>query len=221
MQKTVLCYGDSNTWGCQPLDGKNPGKLPLRYDENIRWPRLLQKKLGSGFYVVEEGLNGRTTNLDYHVPPDRNGKTALPVCLYSHAPIDLVILTLGGNDLKIYFGRTPEAIRDGMAELIDMVQSSSYGPDMQSPPKVLLAIQGPPMPVAEQIPDENGILLFRDSISRAKKLAELYQALAIKKQCGVIDLTDIPPSPIDGLHLDETGHKKVAERLASRLPEVI
>jgi lysophospholipase L1-like esterase len=55
--KTVLCYGDSNTWGFRP-DTKE------RFDEDTRWPGVLRNELGGGFRVVEEGLNGRTTVWD-------------------------------------------------------------------------------------------------------------------------------------------------------------
>lgn len=33
----ILCFGDSNTWGYKPDKSG-------RYDENIRWTGLLQKK---------------------------------------------------------------------------------------------------------------------------------------------------------------------------------
>ena len=105
-QKTILCYGDSNTWGFTPIDAvipiTNKKIAPIkRYNRKEKWTGRLQKLLGENYYVIEEGLNGRTTNLNYHIPPDRNGKTYLPPCLYTHAPIDLVILALGTNDLNL------------------------------------------------------------------------------------------------------------------------
>jgi len=206
-------------WGYVPVSEKN--QPVQRYGSDIRWPRLLQKELGDAFYIIEEGLNGRTTNLNYHIPPDRNGKRYLPSCLYSHAPLDLVVLALGGNDLKLYYGRQPEDIAAGMAELIDVVQASPYGVDMCSPPKVLLLIQGAPLPVAEQIVDENGICLFKDSIRRVEKLAGLYRALAAQKNCYVADLSvSGVPSSIDGLHLDEDGHRRVARQMRAEILEI-
>ena len=101
-EKTILCYGDSNTWGFVPCQ-ENYQSCTKRYSREIRWTGRLQCLLGEDFYVIEEGLNSRTTNVDYFVLPNRNGATYLPSCLYSHAPIDLVVLALGGNDLKTYF----------------------------------------------------------------------------------------------------------------------
>lgn len=210
MSKTILCYGDSNTWGYVPVRDRN--QPVARYDHQTRWPRRLQHLLGQDYYVVEEGLNGRTTNLNYHIPPDRNGKTHLPACLYSHAPLDLVVLALGGNDLKLYYGRQPEDICHGMAELIDIVQTSPYGKDMISPPEILLIGLGRPLPIAEHIVDDNGICLYKDSIRRVEKLNVLYRELAAAKNSHFLDLTgQVEPSPIDGLHLDEEGHRRVAE----------
>ena len=51
--KTVLCYGDSITWGYNPVDGS-------RFPFEQRWPGVLQARLGSSYRVIEEGLNGRT-----------------------------------------------------------------------------------------------------------------------------------------------------------------
>ncbi len=52
--KTVLCYGDSNTWGFDPETGE-------RFAPDVRWPGLLRRSLGEGYWVIEEGLGGRTT----------------------------------------------------------------------------------------------------------------------------------------------------------------
>ena len=55
--KSILCFGDSNTWGYDPA-------TKTRFSRDKRWTGLLQKYLGSEYYIVEEGLNGRTTNID-------------------------------------------------------------------------------------------------------------------------------------------------------------
>ncbi|TIN35521.1 MAG: arylesterase, partial [Mesorhizobium sp.] len=52
--KTILCYGDSLTWG---YDAGSLGRLALE----DRWPSVLKTALGDGIEVIAEGLNGRTT----------------------------------------------------------------------------------------------------------------------------------------------------------------
>jgi lysophospholipase L1-like esterase len=218
-QKTILCYGDSNTWGYVPNLAHLQTKS--RYSRKERWTGLLQTMLGEDYYVIEEGLNSRTTNLDYVVPPDRNGKTYLPPCLYSHAPIDLVVLALGGNDMKTYFDRTAEEIKNGLAELIDIIQTSEYGSEMKQAPKLLITSLLIPLPIAENHVDENGILFFKGAIKKAKALVGLYSQLAEEKNCFYLDLSnDIVPSEIDGVHLNEHGHKKCAEIMFKKIQEI-
>ena len=55
--KTVLCYGDSLTWGHIAGGG---GRHPYR----DRWPSVLEAALGPEVKVIPEGLNGRTTGYD-------------------------------------------------------------------------------------------------------------------------------------------------------------
>ena len=104
----ILCFGDSNTFGRKSVSF-NPEETPIvfsqdRFQQNERWTGVMANKLGKDYYVIEEGLCGRTTVLDDPVGGEhRNGKKYLLPCLESHAPLDLVILMLGTNDLKVKF----------------------------------------------------------------------------------------------------------------------
>ena len=49
MRKTILCYGDSNTFGYVPAGGGE------RYPEDVRWTGVLQEDLGDAYKVIEEG----------------------------------------------------------------------------------------------------------------------------------------------------------------------
>ena len=49
-QKNILCFGDSNTHG---YNSKTGG----RFTVEERWTKLLQRKLGDDYYVIEEGLS--------------------------------------------------------------------------------------------------------------------------------------------------------------------
>lgn len=218
--RTILCYGDSNTWGFVPCAENYQSDAKKRYPRDVRWTGLLQKLLGQ-YYVIEEGLNSRTTNIDHQTSPDRNGATYLPPCLYSHAPIDLVIFALGGNDLKSYFNRTPMDVCAGMAALINIVQASRYGSDMQQPPKILLLSQSIPLPIAEQYVDEAGTQVFKNLANNTRALVSLYENLAKEKNCYFMDMSqDIHPSTFDGVHLDERAHKIYAELVYKKLAEI-
>src|SRR5437867_8271019 len=108
--RSVLCYGDSNTWGCVPLDGPEP---PRRFAPDERWPGVLRRELGDGWWVVEEGLSGRTTVWDDGLEPFRNGRAFLLPTLLSHQPLDVVVVMLGTNDLKRRFGVSAREIAEG------------------------------------------------------------------------------------------------------------
>ncbi len=115
--KTILCYGDSNTWGYALSSLNFETGYCERYPREVRWTGRLQALLGKDYRVIEEGLCGRTTNVDNPRElggADSNGKTYLGPCLFSHAPIDWVILMLGGNDFKVALNRTPEEARPGL-----------------------------------------------------------------------------------------------------------
>src|SRR6185436_143967 len=96
--KTILCFGDSNTWGFIPESITEP--FWRRHAPDVRWPGVLARELGSGYSVIEEGLGGRTTVHDDPVMGNRNGSLHLPPCLESHKPLDLVVLMMGTNYLK-------------------------------------------------------------------------------------------------------------------------
>ena len=94
--KTILCYGDSNTWGYNPATTE-------RSSRDERWTGILRRELDDGYLVIEEGLNGRTTVWDDPIEGYKNGKEYLIPCLETHKPLDLVIIMLGTNDLKVRF----------------------------------------------------------------------------------------------------------------------
>jgi len=131
--KTILCYGDSNTWGAIP------GAKHERFPRKDRWPGVLQHLLGNGYYVIEEGLSGRTTVLEDVFEEGRNGKQLLLPCLRTHKPIDFVLLMLGSNDLKARYAMTPFDISKAVGVLVTMIQQSQSGLNNCSPNILLIA----------------------------------------------------------------------------------
>ena len=99
----VLAFGDSNTWGATPATGERLGK-------SVRWPGVMAAALGSAYEVIEEGMRGRTIAFDDPEEAGRNGLVYFPPCLKSHAPVDLVVVSLGCNDCKARFAASLETI---------------------------------------------------------------------------------------------------------------
>src|SRR3954451_4104625 len=128
---SVLCYGDSNTWGYIP------GKAQ-RFSWHQRWTGLLQQRLGESYRISEEGLNGRTTIWTDPLAEYRNGKHLNTPVLETHKPVDIVVLMLGLNDLKAKFSATPYDIGRGAASLLSIIRTAAAGPEGQSPQVLLI-----------------------------------------------------------------------------------
>ena len=130
--KTIVCYGDSNTWGYDPVSQD-------RLSITQRWTGVLAQELGAGYRVIEEGLGGRTTVWDDPIEGYKNGKGYLIPCLETHKPIDLIIIMLGTNDLKKRFSVSAYDIANGAGVLVDVVQKSASGPRGAVPQILLMA----------------------------------------------------------------------------------
>lgn len=202
----ILCYGDSNTWG------DTPNGRP-RYAANVRWPGKLQGLLGDGFEIIEEGLCGRTTDMDDPKEEGRNGKTYLLPCLNTHKPINLFILMLGSNDLKERYDKNPDDIARSIDGLIKVVKKAGAGPRGKSP-KILII--SPPLVVRSILP----VLGMKGAVEKSKKLGPKYNEVAKGNDCLFIDISKyVEPSRIDGSHLSGDSHRKIAEVLAQMIRE--
>ena len=217
--KNILCFGDSNTWGFVP-GAFDPGTLYMkRYSIRERWPGLLRNILGEDFHIIEEGLNGRTTNVEYPDLPGRSGTSYILPCLYSHSPLDLVILNIGINDIKVIFDRSMMEISKGMAEIIDLIRSTSYGPDMQGQPQILLL--SPSALTDEGYIDQNNESAFKGGMEKSLLFNDYYEKIALERDCHYVDLQAVVSySKTDGLHYDKRGHAVVASIVASKINEI-
>lgn len=193
--KNILCYGDSLTWGYNP---EGPG----RHAYADRWPSVLQERLGDRARVIAEGLNGRTTAYDdWLAGADRNGARILPTLLATHAPLDLVVVLLGTNDMKPFICGKAIGAKQGMQRLVDIIRRHDYPMD-QAPPTILL-VSPPPLCETE---NSDFAAVFDGGIAESRKLAPLYAQLANDTGCAFFDAGSVAKtSPLDGVHLDAEG----------------
>ena len=204
--RTVLSYGDSNTWGYEPATGK-------RFPEDARWPGVLARELGEGFRVIEEALNGRTTVRDDPVEEYKNGKDYLRPCLESHAPLDVVILALGVNDLKARFFASASDVADGAGVLVSIVQRSGAAPNGGSPTVLLVA--PPPVGVLTEL-----ALMFAGAEEKSRGFSRQYRRVAKKYGCVLLDAGEVVrASDRDGIHLEAGEHRKLGEAMAASVKE--
>ncbi len=214
--KTVLCYGDSNTWGYDPAN-KGGGAPHNRFGVHERWAGILRDQLGDEYWVVEEGLNGRTT-----VWPDavegvyKNGMDTLMAILESHFPLDLVIIMLGSNDLKMRYSVPAHDIADSAGMLVDVVQRSRFGPN-NTPPQVLLMCP----PTLGTLP-ERFIEMFAGGTEKSRQLSKWYKKVADQYGCHFLDAGAIVvSSSLDGLHLDKGEHVKLGHAVAAEVRKIL
>lgn len=210
--KTILCFGDSNTWGYNPVTGERLGP-------DIRWPGVLKMELGEDYVVIEEGLNGRTTvwNDPLH-GGFKNGKEYLIPCLATHKPLDLVILFLGTNDLKSRFSLTASEITSGIRVLLDLIVKSGSGID-ENPPKILLI--APPL-IGELSPYSRFSEEFEESREKSKKLGAYFKQAAEEYNCEFLNASKIvQASAVDGIHLEADEHLKLGHAMKNKVLEII
>lgn len=209
--KSVLCFGDSNTWGAATAPRPDG-----RYAAGERWPGVLRHELGADWTVIEEGLSGRTT---VHADPVEgrwlDGSVYLPPCLRSHAPLDSIVIMLGTNDLKMRFSVPPGDIAAGIGVLLSTVAQAQAGPGGRCPDMLVVC---PPPILADhgERPDLAG--MFAGGRDKSLRLAPLYAAVAEEHGAAFLDAgTLIASSSYDGIHLDTGAHRTLGRAVAEAL----
>ncbi len=197
--KRILCFGDSNTYGYIP-NGIG------RYGENIRWTGRLQKKLSSEAIVIEEGLCGRTTVFDDALRKGRRGIEILPILLESHNPLDVVIVMLGTNDCKKVYGASANVIGRGIEQIVQQIKTAL-------PQTKILLVS--PIWLGENVwKTEYDPEFSIESVEISKGLRSVYKEIAKKYNCSFLAASEVAyPSEADQEHLDENGHKELANAI--------
>ena len=198
--KNILCFGDSNTWGYNP-------RTKERFPWGVRWTSRLQEKLDeNNFHIIEQGLCGRTTVFEDETRPDRNGAITLEEIFSETNDIDSVILMLGTNDCKTYFGNTEIDITNGVEKCLDLVLQHI------APENVLLVS---PIILGDDVwRDEFDPEFNRNSVVVSKKLKEQYEKLAKEKNVHFLAASEFAvPSVSDQEHMDEIGHSDLANAI--------
>jgi lysophospholipase L1-like esterase len=206
--RTILCFGDSNTYGAVPTLART-GRH--RFAPERRWPGVMRRQLGIGWQVVEEGHPSRTTLRDDPIEgAHKNGLRALPVCLESHMPVDLVILMLGTNDLKQRFGASASDIAESIEVLVRAIQKSEAGPG-GSQPAVLVAAPAP-MQEVDWLAE-----MFAGGAAKSQELPALIADVAKRTGSAFLDASAfVESSVVDGIHFDSDAHRVLGLEFARR-----
>ena len=204
----ILCYGDSNTWGCATAPRPDG-----RYADHERWPCVMGAVLGKDWTVIEEGLNGRTT---VHADPIEgmwlDGSSTFTPILRSHMPLDAVAIMLGTNDLKARFSVGPFDIASGIGVLLRQLQRAEAGRNAGVPKAIVVC--PPPILAAYGAFDFFGEMLTGGH-EKSLRLAPYYRTTAAELGAAFLDAGSvIKSSAYDGIHLDPDMQDRLGKAIA-------
>lgn len=196
MNRRILCFGDSNTYGYDPRS-----YLGGRYPETVRWTGILNA--GPDWEILNRGENGR------EIPRRPRELERAREIVARAGRLDGLIVMLGGNDLL----QDPALSAEGAAgRMARFLQALAENPDTAGI-KTLLAAP-PPMRPGAWVSDPN-------LIAQSGRLAGCYQALA--RRLG-IDFVNSGAWDIglafDGVHFSQEGHRAFARRMGAVLAQL-
>ena len=209
--KNILCYGDSNTWGYTPGTGE-------RYAPDVRWTGVLSRELGDGWCIHEEGMNARTTVYD---DPGRfwlNGMDGLAIAMITQKPLDLLILSLGTNDLQYTNARGAARGIQRLAELAKTIQAA---PQSTLPfPNGLRILIVSPIALGHELTDDP-FALAGGKYEEARQFPVLFAHAAEMADADFLDASlYAQPSHVDGVHMEPESHLALGKAIAKKVREM-
>lgn len=198
--KRILCYGDSNTWGYISGVGKRHGK-------DVRFTGVLQSLLGENYEVIEEGLRGRNLGHDFVLDErgNLNGARFFSQCVFTHDPLDFVVIMLGTNDLDEMFDCTTKHCAQILKEQYIDVINHKIGTSLLKKPKIIV--------VAPSVMSLNAGILKDDAVSKkSETFNDDYERVAMQTGSLFVGNSGLETGP-DGIHLNEKSHRLLAEKL--------
>lgn len=197
--KTILIYGDSNTWGRDPVNG--------RYRTSSHWSSILQGLLGADYEVFPSGLGGRIAGRHDQEDPFLNGKDYYELIYRTIAPpLDIIIVALGTNDIKEHYGLNGDEI---VEDLLWYKRKTSELADKykHNPAKLLYIL--PPNFIDKDLKIHRSEPL-RLEINKKMKRSGQY----------LVEINDLELSK-DGVHFSEADHTKMAQRVKAKVMEML
>ena len=209
-RKHILCFGDSNTWGYDAATGG-------RFDDDTRWTMQLSKRLGEKYYVIEEGLSGRTTCFEDPLNEGLSGLSVLAPILQSHAPLDLLVLMLGTNDCKQRFAATPVNIKDGLACLVKKARQLDV---WRTESRILIVA---PIIMDQRLyssPNAGG--MGEGCVEKSRLLPSLFREAARDMDCAFLDCNPyVTTAEGDYMHFDPGSNRRFAQALEEKIRELL
>ena len=184
----------------------------------MRWTGVLQQELGAEYRIIEEGMNARTTAYEDPWSYWRNGKDALPGCLVSQKPLDLLIISLGTNDLKFTgaFGAMKGA--ETLISVANMVQNKKES-SLVFPEGVKILVVSP-IELGEGI-DSQIDSVFCGKVEESRKFSAYFERMCDRNNVYFLDAAKYAkPSLTDNIHMEPESHAALAKAIADKVREI-
>ncbi len=196
MNKQILFYGDSNTYGYDPR-----GFFGGRYPAEHRWTDILAEDLRDTWEVYAEGRNGRMIPTAPEYPEVKR-------VIEAHNPLHIFAVMLGTND--ILFGN-----RSGISlptkNMGEFLQFLSSLPTIAAGKTKILLIAPVPIQSAGDPVYQEFANLSQNLVTAYKDLSETHNTLFLDTSGWGVELA------YDGVHFTEAGSHVFAEKMGTYL----
>lgn len=204
--KKILVYGDSNTWGDNFITGK-------RIADEKQWVNILRNKYNKEYMFLQEGLPGRLAGNEEIAKQYKNGQDTFISTFRTNAPIDIIIISLGTNDLQLKYNKTSKKIIDDLLWYKEKLEESFNDEEDRKKyfnnkmPKIIYIL---PINFDYQV---NAKDIFNSECERKRQeIIEYFK----NQNINIIITNDIELFE-DGIHLSYEGHEKMARLVEKEL----
>lgn len=205
--KKVLVYGDSNVWGDNFLTGE-------RISDDKQWVKILQNKLKNEYIFFQEGLPGRIAGCEEKEKTYKNGKDNFISTFRTNAPVDIVIIALGTNDLQMKYKKSSKSIINDLLWYEKQLEQSYE--DLEDRKKYFVNGKMPRiiyiLPVNFDYKVNASVIFDEQSEQKRQEIIDYFS----KNKKDVITSNDMNLFD-DGIHLNFDGHKKLANMVEKEL----
>ncbi len=196
----ILCFGDSNTWGHNPIDCSRLEKP---------WSRVLSAIL-SDCEIIEDGVCGRTTSYDFPGEEGKNGIVSFNEYIEAGNGADLLVVMLGTNDTLNYFKKNAKESADNLREYIRLWKER-FGTKV-------LVISPVHITNCALRHDTFSQLYSHDSVVTSHQFAAEYEKMANEEGVEFLDASlYAEPDSADGIHLSPEAHEFLAKAVADKI----
>ncbi len=208
--KKILVYGDSNTWGDNFITG-------MRIPDDKQWVNILRKKYKDKYIFLQEGLPGRIAGSEEVAKKYKNGKDTFISTFRVNAPIDILIISLGTNDLQIKYNKSSKQIIQDLnwyreqleTSFDDLEDRKKYFKNNKLPEIIYI------LPINFDYQDCASVIFDEASEKKRQDIIEYFKQ---EKGIKVVYSNGLPLFE-DGIHLNYCGHQKMSELVERVLEE--